>query len=108
MNNFGKFTYMDFKKIDKKKLSKDTESIEDFINRGGNINRIDNRIEMPKRIQQDRYCGSNVGTSKLTEEQILEIRRSELPAKELSKIYNVHVSTISKVKTRSAWGHIRG
>jgi hypothetical protein len=44
--------------------------------------------------------------SKLTEEEVLEIRRSDLKRVELAKIYNVHISLIHRIKRNECWKHI--
>ena len=50
--------------------------------------------------------GSNHGQSKLTDQQVLKIRSSNLKGKELSKIHGVSQSTISLIKNRKKWCHI--
>ena len=43
---------------------------------------------------------------KLTEEQVLEIRESNLTQRKLAKKYNINQSTISMIKNRKIWTHI--
>lgn len=50
--------------------------------------------------------GENHNKAKLTEKQVLEIRKSNLKTIELAIIYNVSHTTISKVKLRRTWKHI--
>jgi hypothetical protein len=50
--------------------------------------------------------GENSCRSKLTEEQVLEIRRSSLSEKELASIYSVNQASINNVKNRKRWKHI--
>ena len=50
--------------------------------------------------------GSKHGRSKLTDQQVLEIRSSNLTQKELGKIYGVAHQQISKIKRRETWTHI--
>ena len=50
--------------------------------------------------------GSKNASSKLTEKDVLEIRKSKLPNTQLAKIYKVHRHTISYVKNRKFWTHI--
>ena len=44
--------------------------------------------------------------SKLTEKQVLEIRASNLPHKELAEIYNTGRPNITQIINRKRWGHI--
>jgi hypothetical protein len=44
--------------------------------------------------------------SKLTSEQVLEIRSSPESQKELAKKYNVNSEAISKIKLRKTWSHL--
>ncbi len=50
--------------------------------------------------------GSNSPFSKLTEEQVLEIRASPLKHTELAKIYGVHPTTIFGARKGSTWKHL--
>ncbi len=51
--------------------------------------------------------GSNHGESKLTEQQILEIRNIiNMTQKEIGKLYEVTQSTISYIKNNKTWRHI--
>lgn len=50
--------------------------------------------------------GEKNGRSKLTEEQVLEIRSSNLKRKELAKIYNVSPRLISLIINNKIWKHI--
>lgn len=44
---------------------------------------------------------------KLTEEQVREIRSSNLLQKEIGKIYNLNQTTISKIKLGKIWTHVK-
>ena len=50
--------------------------------------------------------GVNSGMSKLTEDNVLAIKESELKHKDLAKLYNVNQSQISRVKSGKRWGHL--
>lgn len=50
--------------------------------------------------------GEKHGKAKLKESDVLEIRKSTLSKKELSKIYNVTISCIHGILNRTYWGHI--
>lgn len=50
--------------------------------------------------------GAKNGNSKLTQEQVLEIRASNLSSKKLSKIYKISKSAILQIKKRKTWLHI--
>lgn len=106
MNNFGKFSYLHFKKLDKN-ISKPKETVEEFIARGGQINKINNATEMPKRLQEDKQLGVNIPTSKLNEKQVLEIRKATGTNEEIGKRFGVNGSTVSKIKNRVSWTHIK-
>jgi hypothetical protein len=50
--------------------------------------------------------GEKIGTSKLTAEQVYEIRASELSYAHLAEIYNVDKSNIAAIKTGKSWKHL--
>ena len=50
--------------------------------------------------------GSKCNLSKLTEEQVVDIRQSTLSNLELSKIHNVSKTTINRIRKRSTWNHV--
>jgi DNA-binding XRE family transcriptional regulator len=50
--------------------------------------------------------GSKCFTSKLTEEQVLEIRESNLSAKCLARVYSVSRATIYLIKNNQCWKHV--
>lgn len=66
--------------------------------------RTDNARERTERGRT--LCGSNVTISKLTEQQILEIRSSKQSVKQLSSIYGVSLSTIYNIINGTSWKHI--
>jgi len=47
--------------------------------------------------------GERNGNSKLTKDQVLEIRDSRLTYKELAELYGVHKSTINRIKNNKGW-----
>jgi len=59
------------------------------------------KIGLKKAIQ-----GSNHSRSKITDDEVLIIRDSNLTQRELSIIYKVHQTTISLIKTKKNWKHI--
>ena len=52
--------------------------------------------------------GSQCGTAKLTELEVLDIRESRLPVKELAKLYQVGIGTINVILTGKSWKHVSG
>lgn len=56
--------------------------------------------------QNNGSSGQKNGRAKITENQVLEIRKSSLKQKELSKIYGIKQNTISLIKNRHLWAHI--
>ena len=55
---------------------------------------------------REAHLGSKNASSKLTEEQVIKIKQSMLPAKKLSILYKVSISAIYKIKDGSTWSHI--
>jgi hypothetical protein len=51
--------------------------------------------------------GTSIHTSKLTEDDVRSIRKSNLTEKELGKMFGVSSSTINKVKRGIRWKHIQ-
>ena len=64
----------------------------------------DNMQDMVKKGRA--RSGEGHCNSKLSEEQVLEIRRSTLSGRRLALIYGVSNSTIGKIRRRSIWKHI--
>jgi len=60
------------------------------------------------RFFHDNYAqGEKIGSAKLTESQVLEIRASnERSSLKLARIYGVHKSTIKRIRNRTLWKHI--
>jgi hypothetical protein len=54
--------------------------------------------------------GENSGTAKITEKDVIEIRRlietNELTRKQVAEKYNLEYSTVCKIYQRKLWGHI--
>jgi len=69
-----------------------------------NHNKADNRIENLELTNQSEHCRKHF--IKLTEKQVLEIRKSNLPQKELAVIYNINERTISQIKNGHSWKHL--
>lgn len=54
--------------------------------------------------------GSNCGSSKLTEEQVRDIKvmlQTDISQKDISKLFNVEASTISQINRGFSWSHIK-
>lgn len=65
----------------------------------------DNAIDRETRGRRD-VKGEQVGTSKLTEQDVKSIVSSGLTGRALAKIFNVSPSTISCVRTGKSWNHL--
>ena len=66
---------------------------------------------MDDKVAKDRQAkGSNVGTSKLTNDEVLEIRRlceeGQMLQYEIAEMFNVDPKTITNIKLRRQWRHI--
>jgi DNA-binding CsgD family transcriptional regulator len=61
---------------------------------------------MVRRDRQPR--GERNGQSKLTEEEVLDIRESTKPSAELADRYGVNSSTIRMIRTYATWTHLEG
>lgn len=73
------------------------------------MTRKENAIHSVKNGFQKIKYGENVGQSKLTNKQVLEIRQLIDAKKKLIDIavkYGVNPSTISNIKTKKNWGHL--
>lgn len=66
----------------------------------------DNAEDRQTRGRGHKLRGELVGTSKLTEQDVRDIRASKLGDKALSKKYGVAPSHIWLVRTRRAWKHV--
>ena len=64
-----------------------------------------NMEDMVKKGRSYKGSGEKANSSKLTNEQATEIRRSTLSQSKLSKIYNVSQSTISRIKNMETYVH---
>lgn len=93
--------------IDGNKLNNHIDNLEWSTGKENTKHAYDNGLSSP--IPPDNKGETN-GQSKLTKEQVLEIRRlyEELnyTQTELAKIYNLNSSTISMIVTRKRWKHI--
>ena len=65
----------------------------------------DNVMDRELRGRRD-VRGEQVGTAKLTEADVLDIRSSSLIGTELAKKYSISPSTISLIKTGKSWKHV--
>ncbi len=50
--------------------------------------------------------GQKNGRAKITEKQVLEIRKSNLKQREISEIYGIKQNTVSLIKNHQLWSHI--
>jgi hypothetical protein len=50
--------------------------------------------------------GEQIGTARLTAEQVLEIRASDKSLTQLARQYNVHKTTISLIRSGKSWKHL--
>ena len=66
----------------------------------------DNMQHRADRNRQNMPNGESHHLSKITSRKILKIYNSELPAKELSKKYNIEISYIYRIKRREVWKHL--
>jgi len=83
-----------------------------------NGNKMDNRIENlewvttsennkhSREVLGNRFVGQKHGRAKLTNENVLDIRKSLLPASDLAKVYGVSWKTIKYIQTRRTWKHL--
>lgn len=67
--------------------------------------RKDNHAD--KKIHGTQQHGSNNPNSKLTEEDVLNIRTSNMKNIDLAKKYKVHHQTISNIKKFIGWNHVK-
>ena len=66
----------------------------------------DNIINAFKRGRMNTSKGEHHCKSKFTEQQVLEIRESNMRTCELAKLYNATSTHISKIRLRRSWKHI--
>ena len=62
----------------------------------------DNMADMVQRRRQSR--GSHRPLSKLTEDQVLQIRNDSGKQYEIARAYRISQSTVSQIKSRQRWG----
>jgi hypothetical protein len=65
----------------------------------------ENVAEREERNRRD-VKGEQIGTSKLTSREVLEIKASVLSGVELARKYEVSTSTISLIRTGRSWVHL--
>ena len=66
----------------------------------------DNNFDRDRKGRHKPLCGNANGNAKLTEDQVLEIRKSRESSLKLAKIYPVDSAVIRKIRRREIWGHI--
>jgi hypothetical protein len=64
----------------------------------------DNNIDRHKKGRSPK--GESIGRSKLTSEQVLEIKASASTAKEMAEKFEVTAATIRKIRNRKLWKHV--
>lgn len=67
---------------------------------------VQNILDAVERSRQHRPRGEKNVRAKLTEGQVLAIRSSSIPNRQLAQEYGVSPHTISQIKTRSTWKHL--
>ena len=50
--------------------------------------------------------GIKNGNSRLSESDVINIRTSDIPAKNLAAFYQIHPATIFKIKKKKLWSHL--
>lgn len=84
--------------IDGNKLNNTVDNLEWNTASENTIHAINNKL-------RKQNCEDN-HQSKLSKQQVLEIRESNLSQRKLGKIYNVAQSTIYRIKNRKTWASI--
>ena len=56
--------------------------------------------------QNSGSAGQKNGRAKITESQVLEIRKSGLKQREISEIYGISQSTVSSIRNFHLWTHL--
>ena len=65
-----------------------------------------NVADREERGRRKNINGEQIGTAKLTENDVLAIRASDLSDAELASAYNVHKTTIWLIKSGKSWKHL--
>jgi HNH endonuclease len=65
----------------------------------------ENMVEREARGRRD-VRGEQIGTSKLTREQVVEIKKSDIGLKALSEKYGVEAQSIWRIRTGKSWAHV--
>lgn len=80
---------------------------------GNKTNNSLNNLEAVTELQNHAHSkefrvrkGKDVNTSKLSEKEVAEIRKSKASTSELMKRYPVCRSTVNRVRARKSWNHI--
>lgn len=67
---------------------------------------VDNYADMVRHGTSNRPFGERTTKAKLTESQVLEIRRSHKTTRELAKVYGVGKSTVQQARSGETWKHL--
>lgn len=65
-----------------------------------------NMADMARKKRTPDRRGENAGNSKLTKEDALDIRESNLPCRGLMSIYGISDTQVYNIKNRRQWNHI--
>lgn len=83
---------------------------------GNKENNIVTNLEWNTHLENNRHAikiglintkGERCGTSKITEIQAIEIKKSNLKLKELSLIYGLSQPALSQIRTGQRWNHLK-
>jgi hypothetical protein len=66
----------------------------------------ENMAERDARGRRD-VRGERIGTAKLTEQQVVEIKQSNFGLKALSEKYGVEAQSIWRIRTGKSWAHVK-
>jgi len=95
-------------KINKQINHKDGNKENNFIDNLEEMTQSEN-IKHAYKMGLMSHVGEKHNRSKLTNEDIYEIRRlteSDLNQKEIAKMFNISQQTVSKIKNRRRWNHL--
>lgn len=68
--------------------------------------KADNNYDMINKKRYRSAKGEKHGSAKLTELQVIEIRKDNRPGGKIAKDYNISAQTIYDIKNKKSWGHV--